>query len=114
MSNKVIAGDYLNQKIIIESGKAHIKLDFGKKLKLSLNTVESYDIVNEQYKKSIISGALRGAIGGSLLGPAGLLAGGLSAKNKGLHQVIIQFKDGKKSLVELDDKTYKAFLKGCF
>jgi len=46
-------------------------------------------------------------VGGFLLGPVGLLAG-LSAKNKRTHSVAVQFKDGRKSLIEMDDKIYKA------
>lgn len=52
-------------------------------------------------------------MGGFLLGPVGLLDG-LSAKNKGVHIIAVQFKDGKKSLIEIDEKLYKAFLKNCF
>ena len=48
------------------------------------------------------------------LGPVGMLAGGLSAKNKGIYQVAIRFKDGQQSLVEVDDKIYKAIVKNCF
>lgn len=53
----------------------------------------------------------RGLVGGALLGPIGLLAGGMSAKSKGVYQVAVVFKDGKRSLLELDDKRYKALMK---
>jgi hypothetical protein len=43
-----------------------------------------------------------------------MLAGGMSAKNKGIYQVAVEFKDGKRSLLEVDDKTYNAIIKGCF
>ncbi len=46
-----------------------------------------------------------------MLGPVGMLGGALSAKNKGIYQVAIQFVDGKRSLLELDDKTYKGLMK---
>ena len=48
-----------------------------------------------------------------MLGPVGLLAG-LSAKNKGIYTVAIKFKDGKNSLLEVDDKFYKALIKTMF
>lgn len=57
--------------------------------------------------------ALSGAVGGILLGPVGLLAG-LSAKNKDIYQIAIQLKDGKRSLLEVDDKICKALVKSCF
>lgn len=43
----------------------------------------------------------------------GLLAG-LSAKKKGVYIIALEFKDGKKSLLEVDDKIYKALLKKLF
>ena len=72
-----------------------------------------YEIVNEESRKSASSAVGRGLVGGLLLGSVGLLAG-LSAKNKGIHTLAIQFKDGKKSLVEMDDKIYKELLKKLF
>ena len=33
---------------------------------------------------------------------------------KGVYQVAIMFKDGNKSLIECDDKIYKAIIKSCF
>ena len=53
-------------------------------------------------------------MGGALLGPVGLLAGGLSAKNKGAYQIALAFKDGKRSLIEVDDKIYKALVASLF
>lgn len=49
----------------------------------------------------------------SLLGPVGLLAG-LSAKNKSTVTVAVRFKDGKNSLLEMDDKVYKNFVRAMF
>lgn len=43
-----------------------------------------------------------------------MMAGGLSAKDKGIYQIAIQFKDGKKSLIEVDDATYKGIVAMCF
>lgn len=43
-----------------------------------------------------------------------MVAGAVSAKNKGIYQVAIQFTDGKKSLIEVDDKIYKAIIQKCF
>lgn len=43
-----------------------------------------------------------------------MIGGAISAKNKGIYQIAIQFKDGKKSLIEVDDKIYKTLIKSCF
>ena len=85
-----------------------------KSFELNNKNVESYELITDEHRKSASSGVARGLVGGALLGPVGMLAGGLSAKNKGIYQVAIQFKDGKRSLLEIDDKTYKAIVKNCF
>ncbi len=77
-------------------------------------TVESYELITDEHRKSAKSGIARGLVGGALLGPIGILAGGMSAKSKGIYQVAIQFKDGKRSLLEVDDKIYKAIIQACF
>ncbi len=77
-------------------------------------TVESYELITDEHRKSAKSGIARGLVGGALLGPVGILAGGMSAKSKGIYQVPIQFKDGKRSLLEVDDKIYKAIIQACF
>lgn len=76
--------------------------------------VENYELITDEHRKSAASGVSRGLVGGALLEPVGMLAGAMSAKNKGIYQIAIQFKDGKKSLIEVDDKIYKALVKACF
>lgn len=53
------------------------------------------------------SAAGRAALGALFLGPAGIAAG-LGAKKKGTYWVAIQFKDGKRSLLEVNDKVFRA------
>lgn len=77
-------------------------------------TVESYELITDEHRKSAKCRIARGLVGGALLGPVGILAGGMSAKSKGIYQVAIQFKDGKRSLLEVDDKIYKAIIQACF
>lgn len=112
--NKVIAGDYLGKGLILGMGKPSLVVGFGKNYYLTKDVVESYELITDEHRKSAASGVARGLVGGALLGPVGLLAGGMSAKNKGVYQVAIQFKDGKKSLLEVDDKMYKALVRTLF
>jgi len=112
--NKVIAGDYLGGKVSVGFGIASISYGFGKTVMLTKDEVEAYELVTDEHRKSAASGVARGLVGGALLGPVGLLAGSLSAKSKGTYTVAIQFKDGKRSLLEVDDKIYKAIVKRCF
>lgn len=115
--NTVIAGDYEKKVVTLESTltgkKAVIVAGFMKKIVLDKNTVESYEVVDESSRKSAASAVGRAAIGGFILGPVGLAAA-LSAKSKGIHTVAIQFKDGKRSLLEVDDKIYKAIMTKVF
>ncbi|WP_042472788.1 hypothetical protein [Bacillus ndiopicus] len=117
--NKVIAGDYEGKNIMISQkgffSKQGVFLftGFTEKFPLNKETLTSYELITEEHRKSAVSGVSRGLVGGVLLGPVGLLAG-LSAKNKGTHTIAVEFKDGKKSLIEVDEKIYKMFIQQMF
>jgi hypothetical protein len=110
--NKVIAGDYEGKRISSNFGIVAISNGF-KNVLLNKDSIEGYEVMDESHSKSAVSAVGRGLVGGFLLGPVGLLAG-LSAKTKGVHIVALQFKDSKKSLVEVDEKIYKNLIKSCF
>lgn len=113
--NKVIAGDYERKKV--DGGglsPAFIMVGMLKTINLDNKNVETYELITDEHRKSAKSGVARGIVGGALLGPVGMLAGGISAKTKGIYQIAIQFKDGKRSLLEVDDKIYKSIIKDCF
>ena len=113
MVNMVVAGDYNGAGIAV--GHNSIKICKGfKRINLTKDMVESYEVITEEHRKSATSGITRGLIGGALLGGVGAIAGAISAKSKGTYQVAIQFKDGKKSLLQLDDKAYKTLIKILF
>lgn len=112
--NIVIAGEYQGKGVGVSLGRPFLTTKITKPLYLDKETVESYEVITEESRKSAASGIARGIVGGALLGPVGMLAGGLSAKNKGTITIAIQFKDGKKSLLEVDDKIYKAIVQCMF
>ena len=109
-SNKVIAGDYtgclvmdsLNRITIVKPGW-HAEV----MARIDKASVESYEEISEERKRSAGNVAARGLVGAALLGPVGLAAGVLSSRKKGTHQIAIQFKDGKRALIEVDDKIAK-------
>ena len=113
--NLVIAGDYAGKQVV-GGGMAQPGISLGliKQLYLNKTTVETYEVLTDEHRKSAASGIARGLVGGFLLGGVGMIAGGLSAKENGTYQVAVQFKDGKKSLLEIDDKIYKSLAKCCF
>lgn len=114
--NMVIAGDYQGKGISVLGGQPQILVShkWTDNIFIDKAGVDSYEVITEETRKSAASGVARGIVGGALLGPVGMLAGGLSAKNKGTVTLAVQFKDGKKSLLEVDDKIYKAIVQQMF
>ena len=112
--NQVIAGNYCGCWVSAPFGNVQITTRSGKSEIIDKFSVESYEVITDEHRKSAASGIARGLVGGALLGPVGMLAGSLSAKTKGVYQIAIQFKDGQRSLIEIDDKIYKALIKACF
>jgi len=108
--NKVIKGDYEGNRIEKIPFEDKIKINMKGKpdIELTKYIVKSYEVITEETLKSGTSAVLRGAFGAFILGPAGLLAG-LSAKNKGIYLIAINFRSGSESLIEIDDKLFKIF-----
>lgn len=118
--NKVVAGDFEGNKVSCSFGTAYLNFMLSN-VALDKNSVESYEVLTDEHKKSAASGVVRGAAGGILLGPAGIVAGALLAKGVGIYNVAINFRmdgpkkvAGKRCLIEIDEPTYKALLKKCF
>ena len=111
--NRVVAGDYKGQGVMSSFGSPVITLPWLKTLKIDKETVEEHEVITEESRKSATSAVGRAFVGSLFLGPVGLAAG-LSAKSKGTYQIAIQFKDGKRSLLEVDGKIYKAIVQKLF
>lgn len=106
--NKVIAGYREGECVRLENGLVLIGQEAVAKW-----TVEDWEVVSEEKNISLASGLLRGVAGKIILGPWGVLAA-LTAKKKGVYSVALQWKNGKKSLLETDEKVYKAIVKNLF
>ncbi len=113
MTSKVIAGDYTGIIVYKNSPKSLIITDEGlfakKKAYINKETVDHYEIVDEESNKSFGSGIIRGAVGAAAFGVVGAVSGAASAKNKKEYRVSITFKDGKRVLCELDKSHYNLF-----
>lgn len=114
--NMVIAGDYMGKPVGNLGGQPQIMVSsrWSENAFLDKAAIDSYEVITEETSKSAASGVARGIVGGALLGPVGMLAGSLSAKNKGTITLAVMFKDGKRSLLEIDDKIYKAIIQRMF
>lgn len=126
--NEVIAGKFSGTYVKYGFGDVYVVIKRVSRYdildtKLSLNSygdlevrkpyVSQYDIITEEKMKSGTSAIMRGALGAAVLGPIGILAG-LTAKNKGIHTIAIEWESGDKSLLEVDDKIYKQLVKDLF
>lgn len=110
--NKVIGGDYLNSPIFLMLGQLSMSVGF-KSIMLDKNVIEEYEVIDEAKIKSASSTIIKAGVGSILLGPIGLLAG-VAGKQKGIYNIALHFKDGKKSLIEVDEKIYKKLLQNVF
>lgn len=102
--NRVIAGDYEKSEVHIKGGKPFLSTGFSKRLFINGTTVKTYEVLNDEHQKSLSSGVARGI----LFGAVGVVAGGVSGKTKGVYQIAVEFKNGKKSLLEVDETIHSA------
>ena len=108
--NMVIAGDYMGKPVGNLGGQPQIMVSsrWSENVFLDKAAIDSYEVITEETSKSAASGVARGIVGGALL------ASSLSAKSKGTITLAVMFKDGKRSLLEIDDKIYKAIIQRMF
>ena len=108
--NTVIAGDYatcrlfrMNAALVYISGTLK-KID---DIFLTPETIEAFEPVTEDIIRSGSSALLTG-----VLDPACLLTLRLHAsesmQKKGIYTIAVKFRDGKRSLMEIDEKLYQA------
>lgn len=110
VSNTIIAGDYkgyIDYKNAKKGLYIYGAFGLGKKTFINKETVDRYEVINEEQHTSFASGVARGVVGAMAFGGIGAIAGAASAKKKTHHSVSIFFKDGTKCLCELDDDMYK-------
>lgn len=110
--NIVVAGDYKGKLVKSSLGRVYIDTLLG--ADINKGTVESYEVIGQDSQKSMGSGIVKGAIGGALFGGIGAIAGAASGKSKSTYSVSIVFKNGKKSLCELDEDMYKKVVKSLY
>ena len=111
--NEVIAGDYKGCRVKYEMGDVEINVSLFKDLDINKKTVSSIELQDEEHKKSTASAVGRAAVGALPVGPVGVVAG-FTAKSKDKYTVAVYFKNGKKSLLEVDAKLYKKIMENTF
>ncbi len=110
--NKVIAGDYEGGEIFCAFGDLSI-IGTVNNMPLDKSTIKSYDIIDEESRKSVTSAVGRAVAGAVFLGAVGWVAG-VTAKRKGIYAIALEYHKGGKSLIEIDEKRYKLLIKKMF
>lgn len=105
--NTVIAGDYKGQGVLKAFGGVCITLPMFKTLKICKETVKDYEIIDKNTQISSFDAVRRANNWSFLMGNAGYAAA-LGAKSKRTFLIAIEFKDGKKSLLEVNDQIFRA------
>lgn len=107
--NLVLEGKYKDKEIYHFSKNNFIEIIGGSSIKKE--SVSSYTVIDETNKDQY--SFWKGALGVALLGGVGAIAG-IKGKNKKEYLIAIEWKDGEKSLILIDDEYYKVFVKSMF
>ena len=103
--NQVIEVKFKGQYLIKDVNNiVSISYGFFKSYQITKENVEKIELLTAEKSKDIGSSVARGLVGGILLGPVGLVAGALVGKDSNINRFEIMYKDGEKSLVEVDKK----------
>lgn len=103
--NIVIAGSYEGRPVSHSGKDAYIVLKRAELLHLTSENIALLELIDSDSDISVQSSAIRGLIGEMLLGPVGLL-GAATAKRSERYILGMEFKDGKQSVVEIDEVLY--------
>jgi len=109
--NLVVSGDFLNYSVESIWGEISLTSFGSKSISINKQSIESIEILDSTKQRDTGSTIARGIVGGILLGPAGMIGGAILGKSAGIHLLSIIFKNGKRSLLEIDDKIYKEIIK---
>ncbi|MBR6717195.1 MAG: hypothetical protein IKI77_02490 [Oscillospiraceae bacterium] len=111
--NMVIAGDYAGCRVFCMTGKLAYISGTMKKMDdifLTPETVTRYELMTEDIIRSGNSLLLTGALDPGNLKKLRLHASP-AMQSKGIYTVALKFEDDKRSLLEIDEKTYRAIVR---
>lgn len=106
MKNTVIDGDYKNCIIKYDKGKLTLESQ-NLNLDLSNDVIDEYKLIHTIHKRNILDIIARLVIAICLVGPVGILAIFTSNMYISYHIVSLEFKDGKKSLLKINNRLYE-------
>lgn len=105
--NYVMEGKYKNRKIL---GGSSLRIDV-ELCPLNKRYISSYTVIDETNKDQY--SFWKGALGVALLGGVGAVAG-IGGKKKKEYLIAIEWIEGEKSLICIDEEYYKVFVRSMF
>ena len=112
MKNKVVAGDYQNWDVICRGKKLYFMHRLTKQV-IDKADIARFDTISDVSQSSLWKPLLCGGIGSAVFGLPGMMMGAAagSGGNGKLFLVSLEFVDGRKSLVQVDQKIYTALFR---
>jgi len=107
--NYIVGGKYVNEFITCTTMLYTSSSPYFNK-----HSISSYTILDSSNKDSNEYSFWKGALGVALLGDIGAIAGINGKKIKERYLIAIEWKDGEKSLILINDEYYKVFVKSMF
>lgn len=113
-NNVVVAGDYLGYEVrAIGAGQVVISAGI-ENIPLTRETVAKHEVMSRNTSKSTGSAVKRAVVGKAVMGRGGMVLGAATARRDSTFEVAIDFKDGKRSKLQIDEGTYKALQNSLF
>lgn len=113
-SNRVLAGDYAKKQITCSFGIVQIITGFGKGISIDNSTIDSYELITDEHRKSAASGVARGLVGGHYWDLSGCWQVVYLQKVKVYIKLLFNLKMGKNRLLRWMIKYIKSLLKIVF
>jgi hypothetical protein len=116
MNNVVISGEYKHYFVRINNETPNLKLEGASgSIEISKDTISNYEVRDIEYKRGLMDILARIIIGYILIGPIGLLAVFTASRSCVSFKIVyLEFKDGKKSLIKIDNKIFKTLVEIIF
>ena len=108
--NTILEGKYKGKKIYLFSYKNNLETS-GLGWNFTKNNISSYTVIDESNKEEY--SFWKGALGTVFFGGLGAIAG-INGKSRKEYLISVEWKDGNKSLILIDDEYYKVFVKSMF
>lgn len=111
--NKVVAGDYEGWDVVCSFGKFYFMKRLDRR-PLDRVNVSRYEVVDARTGSGFWGSAIRGLAANAVFGGVGAYAAMSSSASKRAILVSVEFFNGERSLIEIDEPTYSKMLKALY